>query len=48
VTAEQVSDVARRYTAPDDLHVVVVGDRSHLEPGTLGLGPVVERSLSED
>ena len=30
VTAEQVSDVARRYAAPDDLHVVVVGDRSHL------------------
>ena len=28
VTAEQVSDVARRYAAPDDLHVVVVGDRS--------------------
>jgi len=51
VTAEQVSDVARRYAAPDDLHVVVVGDRSHLAgdmPGTLGLGPVVERPLSDD
>ena len=48
VTAEQVSDVARRYAAPDDLHVVVVGDRSHLAADTLGLGPVVERPLSDD
>ncbi len=48
VTAEQVSDVARRYTAPDALHVVVVGDRSHLAADTLGLGPVVERPLSDD
>ena len=36
VTAEQVSDVARRYAAPDDLHVVVVGDRSHLAADALG------------
>ncbi len=48
VTAEQVSDVARRYTSPDDLHVVVVGDRSHLAADSLGLGPAVERPLSDD
>jgi predicted Zn-dependent peptidase len=48
VTADQVSDVARRYAAPDDLHVVVVGDRTHLQAEALGLGPVVERSLSDE
>jgi predicted Zn-dependent peptidase len=48
VTAEQVSDVARRYAASDDVHVVVVGDRSHLVADALGLGPAVERPLSDD
>jgi zinc protease len=48
VTAAQVSDVARRYVPADDLHVVVVGDRSHLSPDGLGRGPVVERSVADD
>ena len=48
VTPEQVSDVARRYASADDLHVVVVGDRSHLAAEALGLGPAVERPLSDD
>jgi predicted Zn-dependent peptidase len=48
VTADQVVDVARRYASPDDLHVVVVGDRSHLDAAALGLGPAIERPLSDD
>ena len=48
VSAAQVSDVARRYVASDDLHVVVVGDRAHLDPSGLGLGPAVERTVVDD
>jgi zinc protease len=48
VTAAQVSDVAQRYVPAEDLHVVVVGDRSLLSADGLGLGPVVERSVAED
>ena len=48
VTADQVAAAARRYAPADGLHVVVVGDRSHLDGSQLGQGPVVERSLSED
>jgi zinc protease len=48
VTSAQVSDVARRYASADDLHVVVVGDRSHLTADGLGLGPVVERTVVDD
>ena len=48
VTSAQVSEAARRYASADDLHVVVVGDRSHLTAGGLGLGPAVERSVVDD
>jgi len=48
VTAAQVSDVAQRYVPAEDLHVVVVGDRSHLSADGLGRGPIVERSVGED
>lgn len=48
VTSAQVSDVARRYASPDDLHVVVVGDRSHLTADGLSLGPAVERTVVDD
>jgi predicted Zn-dependent peptidase len=48
VTAAQVSEVARRYVPAEDLHVVVVGDRSHLSADGLGRGPIVERSVADD
>jgi predicted Zn-dependent peptidase len=48
VTAEQVTDVARRYASADDLHAVVVGDRTHLDASGLGLGEAVERALSDE
>ena len=48
VTAAQVSEAARRYVPAEDLHAVVVGDRSHLSADGLGLGSVVERSVADD
>jgi zinc protease len=48
VTSAAVSEAARRYAAADDLHVVVVGDRSHLTADGLGLGPVVERTVTDE
>jgi predicted Zn-dependent peptidase len=47
VTAAEVTAVARRYAPADDLHVVIVGDRDTLDPAGLGLGPVVERSITD-
>lgn len=47
VTAAEVTAVARKYAPADDLHVVVVGDRGTLDPAGLGLGPIVERSITD-
>lgn len=42
VTAADIRRVAERYLRPDQVRIVVVGDRSAVEPGLneLGLGPV--------
>lgn len=42
VSAEDVQRAARTYVQPDDVMVVVVGDRKAIEPGirTLDLGPI--------
>jgi len=47
VTAAEVQGVARRYLDPDHLAIVVVGDRSQIEPGLAALheGPVVGRDM---
>lgn len=47
VTAADVQRVARRYLDPDHFAIVVVGDRSQIEPGirALGEGPIYLRDL---
>ena len=50
VTAEAVTDAARRYLPNHDMHVVVVGDRQRIGESlaTLGLGQPAEVSASQD
>ncbi len=47
VTPEDVQRVAKRYIDPDHLAIVVVGDRSQIEPGIRALneGPISLRDL---
>jgi zinc protease len=47
VTAAQVQSAARRYVDPDHFAIVVVGDRSQIEPGIKALneGPIMYRTM---
>jgi predicted Zn-dependent peptidase len=49
VTAADVQRVAERYIQPDKLAVVVVGDRTVIEPGVkaLNLGPLTVVTIDE-
>lgn len=48
ITAGQVADVAKRYIHPDDMAIIIVGDRSKIESGLkdLNLGKVVQFDMS--
>jgi zinc protease len=45
ISSEDVQRVARRYLAPEQTSIVVVGDLKKIRPGiaALGLGPLQER-----